>query len=97
MITRMFIAAGALSAVAAVTGAGIAAASTSHPAASAHTVAVVQQAKATGHSHAAQEPPGEASSSETSSAESSETVSDGPGGHQDAAGSTVDHQFNGVE
>ena len=96
MITRMFIAAGALSVAAAVSGAGIAAASTSHPAASAHTVAVVQHAKAYG---TAQEPPGEASSSETSTSEasSSETVSDGPGGHQDAPGQNVDHQFDGVE
>jgi hypothetical protein len=94
MITRMLVAAGALSAIAAVTGAGIAAASTSHPATAAHTVAVVHQANAAGHSRAAQEPPGEASSSEASS---SESVSDGPGGHQDAPGQNVDHQFDGVE
>ena len=39
-----------------------------------------------------------ASASETSSGEaSSETVSDGPGGHEDEPGSEVDHQFEGEE
>ncbi|MCU1616548.1 MAG: hypothetical protein JWO98_4088 [Frankiales bacterium] len=36
-------------------------------------------------------------STESSAPEAESTVSDGPGGHADPAGSNVDHQFNGNE
>ena len=68
--------------------AGTAAATASRPAAPAGTTAVVQHAKAT----PAEPKDGQEQSGETATAEV-----DGPGGHQDAPGQNVDHQFNGVE
>jgi hypothetical protein len=73
--------------------AGVAVAATSSPAAAARPVAAVQHVAAVHHVKAASslsaepEPSGEATSPET----------DGPGGHQDAVGQAVDHQFNGTE
>jgi hypothetical protein len=88
MIIKKLLAAGALSAGLVASVAGVAAASASHPAFAARPAAASQYAKASGTSQAKEsEPGGEATSPET----------DGPGGHQDANGQNVDHQFNGVE
>lgn len=68
--------------------AGVAAAATYHPASAVRPAAAVQHVRVTGPSQAKEsEPSGEATSPET----------DAPGGHQDATGQNVDHQFDGVE
>jgi hypothetical protein len=88
MIIKRFLVAVGLSAVLVGGVAGVAAAATSHPASAVRPTAAVQQLSASGPSQAKeQEPSGEATSPET----------DAPGGHEDAAGQNVDHQFNGVE
>lgn len=71
--------------------AGVAVASANSPATTAKTTAVVHQAKAAAGTAAEPEPSGEASGEATS------PETDGPGGHQDATGQNVDHQFNGTE
>ena len=71
--------------------AGVAVASTGSPAPAAKTVAVVHHAKAASTPASQPEPSGEASNEATS------PETDGPGGHQDATGQNVDHQFSGTE
>ena len=82
MIIKKLLAVGTLSGGLVASGAGLAAASTSSPAVAAKPAAAVHHAKA-----AAPEPSGEVTSHET----------DGPGGHQDAGGQNVDHQYSGTE
>jgi hypothetical protein len=74
--------------------AGVAVASTSSPAATAKTTAVVHHAQAASSTAAQPAPSGEPSET---SGEATSPAADGPGGHQDATGQNVDHQFNGTE
>ncbi len=88
MNIKKFLATGGLTAVLVGGVAGVAVAATIHPASQATPAAAVQHVRVTEPSQAKEsEPSGEATSPET----------DGPGGHQDAAGQNVDHQFDGVE
>ena len=97
MTIKKFLATGGLTAVLVGGVAGVAVAAASHPTAAGHPAspvrpaATVQHAKVTGPSQAKEsdpsDPSGEATAPET----------DAPGGHQDAPGQNVDHQFNGVE
>ncbi len=82
--------------LAAMLGSGTAFASTPSPATPVAPSSSVQQGSpTTPDTGTASETPGvEAPESATSGTES--TVSDGPGGHQDPAGS-IDHQFDGQE
>jgi hypothetical protein len=68
--------------------AGVAVASTNSPATTAKTTAVVHHTQTASRTAAEPDPSGEASS---------EATTDGPGGHQDATGQNVDHQFSGTE
>lgn len=86
MIIRKLILAGALSSGLLLTATGAAFASASHPASAAKTAPAA-------HVKAA-EPGGE---SANSGEQEGSTPGDGPGGHADPAGQTVDHQFTGVE
>jgi hypothetical protein len=69
----------------------VAVASANSPAAPARTTAVVHHASTTA---AQPDPSGEASTEASGEATSQ---ADGPGGHQDATGQNVDHQFSGPE
>jgi hypothetical protein len=106
MMIKKFLATGGLTAVLVGGIAGVAVATTYHPASAAVTAAAVQHVRATGPAQAnQQEPNGEATAPEPSgeatapepSGEATAPETDGPGGHQDVTGQNVDHQFNGVE
>ncbi|MDQ6607275.1 MAG: hypothetical protein M3Z06_12095 [Actinomycetota bacterium] len=102
-IQGMFVAFAAVAAMA-LGGAVFASAQTSHTKATEPVAAVdkdnIQSGdqKTPDRTTKATELPGVESTTETTSETSSETApSDGPGGHADAPGATVDHQFQGVE
>jgi hypothetical protein len=84
MMIRKLLIVGALSGGLVASAAGVAVAATGSPAAPAKPAAAV--------SHVSSPSDGPESSGEGTSHET-----DGPGGHQDAAGTNVDHQFNGTE
>ena len=88
MTIKRFLATGGVTAVLVGGMAGVAVAATYHPASAIRPVAAVQHLRATGPYQAKEsEPSGEATAPET----------DAPGGHQDALGQNVDHQFDGIE
>jgi hypothetical protein len=91
MSIKKLLAVGAMSGGLLASVAGVAVASTNSPAAPAGTTAVVHHASTT----AAQPDPGGEASTEASGEATSQA--DGPGGHQDATGQNVDHQFSGTE
>lgn len=70
-------------------GTGTGAAAVSHAASPAGSTATVHHAATVSTTQPKAEP--EQTGKETAA------QSDGPGGHQDAAGQNVDHQFNGAE
>jgi hypothetical protein len=84
MMIRKLLVVGALSGGLVASVAGVAVAATSSPAAPAKPAAAVAHVSS---SSSQPEPSREGVSHET----------DGPGGHQDTAGTNVDHQFNGTE
>jgi uncharacterized low-complexity protein len=91
---KKLLAVGAMSGGLLASVAGVAVASTSSPAATARTTAVVHQA---GSTAAQPGPSGEASETSTEASGEATSPADGPGGHQDATGQNVDHQFSGNE
>jgi hypothetical protein len=91
MRIKRVLATGGLSAVLIGGAAGVAVATTGHPASVARPAAAVQHHQAAGPSEIKETDPTDPGNEVTS------PETDAPGGHQDPAGQNVDHQFNGVE